>query len=386
MILGGCFMIKAVIMAGGKGTRIRPLTTIRPKPMVPVVNRPLIDYVIETIKNSDCREIIITLNYFQSHIKAHLKHDDLNIKFLVEKRPMGTAGGVMKALKYIDDTFFVLSGDVLIDLDLNKLLKFHREKKAIATIVLTTVDDPTHYGIAVLDENDQIVKFLEKPSKKEVFSKLANAGTYVLEPEVFDYIETENGEIDFSKDLFPVLIEKKAGVFGYILDGYWNDVGRPETYLKANYDVLGEKIKPEPTGHKMKEGVGRLGNIWVGDDVHIHDTVRIVGPVFIGNHCVIERDCRLGKNTVLNEHVHVENNCTIKGSVIFPNTLIKANSHLKDCIIDKKSVLERCSVIGRGAILGSSVLIGHHSTIRSDTSIYNEVEIYPDSIVDSDIH
>ncbi len=379
------FMIKAVIMAGGKGTRIRPLTIIRPKPMVPVVNRPLIDYVIETIKNSKVKEIIVTLSYFQSHIKSHLKQNDLNIKYIVEKRPMGTAGGVMNALKYIDDTFFVLSGDVLIDLDLNKLLKFHREKKAIATIVLTTVDDPTHYGIAVLDENDQIVKFLEKPSRKEVFSKVANTGTYVLEPEVFDYIEPRKGEIDFSKDIFPVLIEKKAGIFGYTLDGYWNDVGRPETYLKANYDVLDEKIRPKPKGHIMKEGVGRLGNIWIGDDVHIDESVRIVGPVFIGDHCSIEKGCTLGKNTVLNKHVYVENNCIIKGSVIFPNTLIKANSHLKDCIVDEESILERSSVIGSGAILGSSVLIGHHSTIRSDTSIYNEVEIYADSIVDSDI-
>ena len=378
-------MIKAVIMAGGKGTRIRPLTIIRPKPMVPVVNRPLIDYVIETIKNSKVKEIIVTLSYFQSHIKSHLKQNDLNIKYIVEKRPMGTAGGVMNALKYIDDTFFVLSGDVLIDLDLNKLLKFHREKKAIATIVLTTVDDPTHYGIAVLDENDQIVKFLEKPSRKEVFSKVANTGTYVLEPEVFDYIEPRKGEIDFSKDIFPVLIEKKAGIFGYTLDGYWNDVGRPETYLKANYDVLDEKIRPKPKGHIMKEGVGRLGNIWIGDDVHIDESVRIVGPVFIGDHCSIEKGCTLGKNTVLNKHVYVENNCIIKGSVIFPNTLIKANSHLKDCIVDEESILERSSVIGSGAILGSSVLIGHHSTIRSDTSIYNEVEIYADSIVDSDI-
>ena len=379
------FMIKAVIMAGGKGTRIRPLTTIRPKPMVPVVNRPLIDYVIETIKKSKVKEIIVTLNYFQSHIKAHLKQNDLNIRYLVEKRPMGTAGGVMNALKYIDDTFFVLSGDVLIDLDLNKLLEFHREKKALATIVLTTVDDPTHYGIAVLDKDDQIIKFLEKPSRKDVFSKVANTGTYVLEPEIFDYIEPRKGEIDFSNDLFPILIDKKAGIFGYTLDGYWNDVGRPETYLKANYDVLDEKIRPEPAGHKMKEGVGRLGNIWVGDDVHIHESVRIVGPVFIGDHCFIEKGCTLGKNTVLNKNVYVENNCIIKGSVIFPHTLIKANSHLKDCIIDKESTLERCSVIGSGSILGSSVLIGHHSTIRSDTSIYNEVEIFSDSVVDSDI-
>jgi NDP-sugar pyrophosphorylase family protein len=268
---------------------------------------------------------------------------------------------------------------------LNELLKFHKEKKAIATIVLTTVDDPTHYGIAVLDDNDQIVKFLEKPSSKEVFSKIANAGTYVLEPEVFDYIDKDMAEIDFSNDIFPILIENNAGIFGYVMDGYWNDVGRPETYLKANYDVLGGKIKPEPAGHKMKEGVGRLGNIWIGDDVHIHDSVRIVGPVFIGDHCYIEKDCKLGKNTVLNEHVYMEQNSVVKGAVIFPNTLIKANSHLEDCIIDTKSILERCSIIGSGAVLGSSVLIGQHSTIRSDTSIYNEVEIFADSVVDSDI-
>lgn len=379
-------MIKSVIMAGGKGTRIRPLTTIRPKPMIPVVNRPLIDYVLETIKKSGFRDIIVTLNYFQSHIKSHLKErHDLNIRNIVEKRPMGTAGGVMEALKYLDDSFFVLSGDVLIDLDLNKLLKFHRKKNALATIVLTEVEDPSHYGIAVLDDDEKIVRFLEKPSEDEVFSKIANTGTYILEPEIFDYMENTTGPVDFSNDLFPALIENDAGVYGYVLDGYWNDVGRLETYLKANNDVLTGEIKPEPLGERLEEGVGRLGRIWVGEDVHIDDSARIVGPVFIGDGCNIEENCRIGKNTVLNEDVYVEKGCTIKGSVVFPKTLIKANSHLNDCVVDEDCVLDRCSVIERGSILGSSVLMGANSTIRSDTSIYNEVEIYADFVVDSDI-
>lgn len=379
-------MIKSVIMAGGKGTRIRPLTTIRPKPMIPVVNRPLIDYVLETIKKSGFHDIIVTLNYFQSHIKSHLsKRHDLNIRNVVEKRPMGTAGGVMKALKYLDDSFFVLSGDVLIDLDMNKLLEFHRKKNALATIVLTEVEDPTHYGIAVLDENEKIVKFLEKPSMDEAFSRIANTGTYILEPEIFDLIDNPDDPVDFSNDLFPALIEEDAGVYGYVLDGYWNDVGRLETYLKANNDVLTGEIKPEPLGERLEEGVGRLGDIWVGEDVNIDDSARIVGPVFIGDGCNIDENCRIGKNTVLNEDVYVEKGCTIKGSVVFPKTLIKANSHLNDCVVDEDCVLDRCSVIEKGSILGSSVLIGPNSTIRSDTSIYNEVEIYADFVVDSDI-
>lgn len=379
-------MIKSVIMAGGKGTRIRPLTTIRPKPMIPVVNRPLIDYVLETIKKSGFHDIIVTLNYFQSHIKAHLtERHDLNIRNIVEKRPMGTAGGVMKALKYLDDSFFVLSGDVLIDLDLKKLLKFHRKNNALATIVLTEVEDPTHYGIAVLDDDNKIVKFLEKPSKDEVFSKIANTGTYILEPEIFDYIQDPDGPVDFSNDLFPALIQQDAGVYGYVLDGYWNDVGRLETYLKANNDVLTGEITPEPSGERLEEGVGRLGSIWVGEDVHIDETARIVGPVFIGDGCNIEENCRIGKNTVLNEDVYVEKSCTIKGSVVFPKTLIKSNSHLNDCVVDEDCVLDRCSVIESGSILGSSVFMGPNSTIRSDTSIYNEVEIYADFVVDSDI-
>lgn len=379
-------MIKSVIMAGGKGTRIRPLTTIRPKPMIPVVNRPLIDYVLETIKKSGFNDIIVTLNYFQSHIKSHLlSRNDLNIMNVVEKRPMGTAGGVMKVLKYLDDSFFVLSGDVLIDLDLNKLLEFHRKKNAVATIVLTEVDDPTHYGIAVLDDDNRIVKFLEKPSEDEVFSKIANTGTYILEPEIFEYIENPNGPVDFSNDLFPALLENGAGLYGYVLDGYWNDVGRLETYLKANNDVLAGEIKPEPEGERLEEGVGRLGKIWIGEDVQIDDSARLVGPVYIGNGCNIDENCRIGKNTVLNEDVYVEKGCTIKGSVVFPKTLIKANSHLNDCVVDEDCVLDRCSVIERGSILGSSVLIGKNSTVRSDTSIYNEVEIFADFVVDSDI-
>lgn len=379
-------MVKAVLMAGGKGSRIRPLTLSRPKPLIPVANRPMIEYVVEKIRKSGCNELVVTLSYLKSQIKNLLKKDypDMNIKYSVEKTPLGTAGGVKKAGKYLNDTFFVLSGDVLVDLNLNKLLDFHKEKKAIVTMVLTPVENPGQFGIAVLDGGNQIIKFLEKPAPHEVFSKIANTGTYVLEPEIFEYIENKKGEVDFSKDIFPQLIEKQSGIYGYVLDGYWNDVGRPKSYLQANYDVLNKKIGPEPHGKKLAEGVGRLGDMWVGSNVEIEKKVRLIGPIVIGNGCVVEKNCVLGRNTIIGDNVHLEKNSTVKGSVIFPDSIVKEGSYLKDCIVDSSCTIERGSFIEKGAILGRHVHVGSFSRVRSKRSITNSTVILPESIVDSD--
>lgn len=379
-------MIKPVLMAGGKGSRIRPLTLSRPKPLITVANRPMIEYIVEKIINSGYTEMVVTLSYLKNQIKNLLDetYPDLDIEYSVEKTPLGTAGGLKKASKYIDDTFFVLSGDVLVDVDLNRLLRFHKKHKAIATMLLTHVDNPSQYGIAVLDDDNQIVKFLEKPSPEEIFSKIANTGTYILEPEIFDYIDDNREETDLSKDIFPRLIQENAGIYGFVYDGYWNDVGRPKTYLQANYDVLNRKFKPEPRGIRLAEGVGRLGNMWVGKDVKISNKVRIIGPVVIGDGCVIEKNCVIGRNTVIGENVHLEKNSTIKGSVIFENSIIEEGSYLKDCVVDSGCNIEKGSIIERGAILGSNVHLGPFTRVRSKRSIYNSTVILPEAIVDSD--
>lgn len=378
-------MIKAIIMAGGKGTRIRPLTLIRPKPLIPVANRPMIDYIIERLRRAGFKDIVVTLSYLPGRIKNRLKKEykDFNIQYSLEKHPLGTAGGVKNAEKYIDDTFFVLSGDVLIDIDLKRILAFHRAKNALATLVLTPVEDPSHFGIAVLDDEQKIVRFLEKPAPSEVFSKIANTGTYILEPGIFDYIPDE-GEVDFSQDVFPRLIEEDAGIYGYVLDGYWNDVGRPETYLKANLDVIHNQITPQPPGNKLKERLGMFGDIWVGKKVLIGDKVRINGPVVIGDNCVIEKGCKLEKNTILGDNVYLEKNSTVKGSVILSDTLVKCNSYLDDCIIDSKCVIDSYSIIEKGAVLGSSVKLGCQSVVKADRSITNNIIVLPHSRVDSD--
>ena len=379
-------MVQAIIMAGGKGSRIRPLTLSRPKPLIPVANRPMIDYIIEKLEINGYYDIVVTLNYLKTQLKKQLKktHSQLNIKYSVEKTPMGTAGGVRNAKKLLNDTFFVLSGDVMVDINLKKLLEFHREKNALATILLTPVEDPAHFGIAVMDQDNQINKFLEKPGPEEVFSKIANTGTYVLEPEIFDYMDNTKSEIDFSKDVFPRLIQEKAGIYGFISRGYWNDVGRPETFLKANRDVLNRKIFPVPPGKHLDESVGKFGDIWVGKDVQIDDKTRIMGPVVIGDNSKIEKNCILGKDTVIGENVLVEENTTIKGSVIFSDTKIMANSYLKDCIVDSECTLDKGCIIEKGVILGNSVEMGPYSLVRSNSSITKNIKILPESMVDSD--
>ncbi|MCK9152305.1 sugar phosphate nucleotidyltransferase [Methanobacterium alcaliphilum] len=372
-------------MAGGKGTRIQPLTLSRPKPLIPVANRPMIEYILKKLKIHGHNDIVVTLNYLRTHIKKLLKknHPNFNAKFSIEKKPLGTAGGVALAQKYIDDTFFVLSGDVLIDVDFDEILKFHKKKKALATMILKPVNDPSHFGIAVLSQDNEIIKFLEKPSHSDVFSKIANTGTYIFEPEIMDYIDTSQGAVDFSNDVFPELINAKAGIYGYISEGYWNDVGRPDSFLNANHDVLNKKITPRPNGKILKESVGKFGDIWVGDNVEIKDKVRIIGPVVIGNDSIIEQNSVIGRNTVIGDNVTIKENTTIEGSVIFSKSIINSNSHLKNCIIDSECILDSGCVIEKGALLGNSVHVGPSSLISSNRSITNKVKILPESHVDS---
>ncbi|GAB6055868.1 NDP-sugar synthase [Methanobacterium movens] len=380
-------MMKAIVMAGGKGTRIRPLTSIRPKPMIPVANRPLIHYIIERLRTCGLEELVLTLNYLPHEIKMGLKKRfiDLQISYSLEKSPLGTAGGVRKCKNKVDDTFLVISGDVMVDINWEELLKFHHQKNALATIILTPVKDPTHFGIAVMDENKKIKKFLEKPSPDEVFSKMANTGIYIFENEIFDYIPEQKNAVDFSRDIFPLLIEEEAEIYGYTHHGYWNDVGRPSTYLQANYDVLNKNILPGPEGTLLKEKIGIFGDIWCGEHVFFKNknNVRINGPVVIGKNCKIGNNCRIGRNTVLGNNVVVGDNTHISGSVILDNNTIKPNSYLKNCIIDTGCFLEEGTTIEKGAILGSRVRAGHYSQVKSKCIIGCEVKIPRDFIVDS---
>ena len=374
-------------MAGGKGTRLRPLTLVRPKPMIPLANKPIIEYIVDRLNKFGFKDIIMTLNYMSTNIKKHFKDGSklgVNIRYSVEKWPLGTGGSVKKAEKYIDDTFMVVSGDVLTDINFKDVLKFHKEKNALATMVLTEVEDPSHFGIAVMDKESKITEYLEKPSPEDAFSNVANTGIYIFEPEIFDFFKKEGKEIDFSKDIFPEIIKNGAGIYGYIFKGYWNDVGRPETFMQATYDILDQKMEQDFYKSKIEESVGKIGDIWVGENVAINKKVRIEGPVVIGNNCTIEKGCKISKGSVIGDNVSIGRNVKIDGAIILSDSIIEDNSFLTGCIIDTKCLIDKNTILESGVVTGSLVEIGENSIIRSSRSITNNMKILPDSIIDSD--
>ena len=380
-------MIKTVLMAGGKGTRLRPLTYIRPKPMIQLVNKPIMQYMMERLRSSGFSNLIITLSYMSSHIKHYFKDGaemNLNIKYSVEPWPLGTGGGVKKVKKFIDDTFFVVSGDVITDVNFKDLLKFHKDKGALATMVLTPVDDPSHFGIAELNDTQRIVNYLEKPAPDQVFSNIANTGTYVFQPEIFDYLDRKKGEVDFSKHIFPQIIKEEAGLYGYIFDGYWNDVGRPETYIKATYDLLDQEIKQRLMGRKLKGKLGRLGNIWAGKNLKLGKKVRIEGPVVIGDNCVFEDGCKISQGSVIGNNVLIKKNANIQGAVIFSDTVIGENSFIDGCIIDSRCKIHENTVVEKNVVVGSLTELGAGCIIKSSRKIINNTHILPETIVDYD--
>jgi mannose-1-phosphate guanylyltransferase/phosphomannomutase len=215
--------MKSVIMAGGEGTRLRPLTCNIPKPMVPIVNKPVMEHIIELLRKHNLTDIAVTLQYLPNIIKNHFndgREYDVNLKYYVEDKPMGTAGSVKNAEDFLDDTFIVISGDALTDIDLKKAIDFHFSKKSMATLVLKKVEIPLEYGVVVTDENGRITRFLEKPSWGEVFSDTVNTGIYILSPEVLKYYN-KNEIFDFSKDLFPLLLKQDKPMYGYVSEDYW---------------------------------------------------------------------------------------------------------------------------------------------------------------------
>ncbi len=233
-----------IVMAGGEGTRLRPLTCNHPKPLVPVANKPIMEHIVELLKKHNLTQVIATLHYLADEIVSYFGIGEkwgVNISYSVEDIPLGTAGSVKKVESEISDTFLIISGDALCDFNLTEAILWHKEKKAKATLLLYRVDSPLEYGVVITDEEGRIVKFLEKPSWGEVFSDTINTGIYILEPEVLKYLEKDK-QYDFSKDLFPLLLEKNEPIYGYIAEGYWCDVGSHMQYQQAHYDVLQGKV------------------------------------------------------------------------------------------------------------------------------------------------
>ncbi|HTL89112.1 MAG TPA: nucleotidyltransferase family protein, partial [Leptolyngbya sp.] len=258
--------MRAVLMAGGSGTRLRPLTCDLPKPMVPILNRPIAQHIIDLLKRHQIREVIATLHYLPDVMRDYFQDGSefgVQMTYAVEEdQPLGTAGCVKNIAELLDDTFLVISGDSITDFDLSAAIEFHYHKGSKATLVLTRVQNPIDFGVVITDEDYRIRRFLEKPSSSEIFSDTVNTGIYILDPDVLKYLP-ENEEADFSKDLFPLLLDQGEPMYGYIAEGYWCDVGHLDAYREAQYAGLSGKVKLEFAYPERSPG------LWVGENTHI---------------------------------------------------------------------------------------------------------------------
>jgi mannose-1-phosphate guanylyltransferase/phosphomannomutase len=363
-------------MAGGEGTRLRPLTSNQPKPMVPIAGKPCIEHIIELLREHGLDDVVVTVAFLPQAIRSYFGGGDglgVNISYSVEETPLGTAGSVRLAARALDDEpFLVISGDALCDVDLTRLVEFHKERNAAVTIGLVHVENPLEFGIVVTDEEGRIERFLEKPSWSQVFSDTINTGIYVLDPAVMKHVPTDR-PYDFSKELFPLLLEMGRPLYGCVLDGYWQDIGNLDQYRQANYDALDGRVRLNLPGIQLR------GNIWIGEGVEL-DLDQIEGPALVGNNCRIAPDAVLGQYGVLGA------NCTLRDRARVERSVVDAGTHVGRSVLVEGAILGRSCDLRAHARLHEGVAIGDEVTIGAESVVYPGVRIYPYKEVESGAH
>jgi mannose-1-phosphate guanylyltransferase/phosphomannomutase len=363
--------MKAVVMAGGEGTRLRPLTSNQPKPLVPIVGKPCMGHILDLLKRHGFEDVIVTVAFLPQAIRGYFGTGatiGMDLAYSVEESPAGTAGSVRLAAGRLDDTFLVISGDALCDVDLSRLVDFHREKQASVTIGLKSVDNPLEFGIVVTDADDRVERFLEKPSWGQVFSDTINTGIYVLEPEVLKHIPGDR-PFDFSKELFPLLLEMGRPIYGCVLDGYWQDIGNLDQYRQANFDALDEKVRLEIGGIRLR------GNVWLGDGVDVHDLDAIEGPAFLGNYCRVAPEATVGPYSVLSTSVTLREGARTTRSIVDASTYIGRSAVVEGAIIGRSCDLRAHVRVHEGVAIGDEVTIGAESVIMPGVRIYPYKEV-----------
>ena len=330
------------------------------------------EYCVDLLVKHGVRDIGITLQYMPEAIREHFGSGadrGVNFQYFVEETPLGTAGSVKNAGSFLDETFVVVSGDALTDLDLTSAFDFHRRNKALATLVLTRVECPLEYGVVITDREGNITQFLEKPAWGEVFSDTVNTGIYILEPEVLEYFEP-NRKFDFSQDLFPLLLRNSKPLFGVAIPGYWCDIGNITQYLESQRDALAGRVKINMFGEEVEPGV------WVGQNVNINSSATVTGPVLIGDNCRIGSGVKLEPYSVLGQGTILGNNSSIKRSIIWDNCFVGPNSAIRGAVLCSRVKVLANSSVHEGAVVGSDSLIRANCVIKPD------VKIWPHKLVD----
>ncbi len=346
--------MKAIIMAGGEGSRLRPLTCSMPKPMTRIANKPIMQHILTLLKNNGITQAAATLLYLPQIIKDYFGNGEnfgVNLTYFEETKPLGTAGGIKNCSSFIDDTFIVISGDAACDYDLKSAIAFHKEKKAMATLILTKVEEPLEYGVVLTANDGRIERFIEKPSWSRAYSNTINTGIYILEKECLDLIPQDNS-FDFGKDLFPLMLKEKKPLFGYTASGYWCDIGSEDAYLQCNLDALEGKFKCEISLATTK------------------NKAIVIPPCVIGNNVALGDGTIIGPYSVIGDNVVVQEGATIKKSVVYDNCFIGNMNEIRGAILANDCIIKEGARIFEGAILGEKCVVGKNSQIDKGVKLW----------------
>jgi mannose-1-phosphate guanylyltransferase len=357
--------LKAVILAGGFATRLRPLSCTRPKILFPIINKPLLQWTLEGLAENNVNEVIMAVNY-QTEIalkQFRIQKRGMHIVYSCDplRKPLGTGGPIKKAEKYIgkNASFLVLNGDIFADINYREILRMHEEKDAIATIALHSVEDPSSYGVAELAEDNRIKRFIEKPQRKDAPTNLINAGIYIFSSEIFRYIP-DGRAVSMEREVFPQLV-KEGGLYGYVHDGLWMDIGKPKDYLEINKILL--------------------DSISIQQKSKIEERVKVNKPVAFDENVSVGEKSVIGPYTVLGRNVTIGNNVFIRDSVILPETEISDSAVIKGAIIGEGVFIGRKVKIGRGCIIGDYVKVRDNITLSEGVLICPSKEVFDVSTI-----
>jgi mannose-1-phosphate guanylyltransferase / phosphomannomutase len=374
--------MKAVVMAGGEGTRLRPMTANQPKPLLPVANRPIMEHVLRLLKKHGFEETVVTVQFLAAMVRNYFGDGEdvgMSLQYATEETPLGTAGSVKNAEDALrDDTFLVISGDALTDMDLSEMVRFHRDNGALVTVGLTRVPDPLEFGIVITEDDGRIQRFLEKPTWGQVFSDTVNTGVYIMEPEVLAEVSAKES-VDWSQDVFPRLLQRGAPIFGWVSERYWEDVGTHESYLKAQADVLARRVNVDIAGFEVSPGV------WLAEGAVVDPDAVLTGPVCVGEYAKIEAGAHVREYSVIGANVVVKEGAFIHRAVVHNNVFVGQGATLRGCVVGKNTDVMRRARIEETAVVGDECVIEPEAYISAGVKVYPFKTIEAGAVVNTSV-
>ena len=373
--------MKAVVMAGGEGSRLRPLTVKRPKPMVPIAGKPVMEHILNLLKRHGITDVVVTVQYLANNIEDYFGNGSqfgMHITYSREDVPLGTAGSVKNAEEHLTEPFLVISGDALTDYNLTDIIKYHQVKKALATLTLAHVPNPLEYGVIITNEHGHITQFLEKPSWGEVFSDTINTGIYMLDPQIFSYFE-KNKAFDFSQDLFPMMLKQGDPIYGYIASGYWCDVGNLSEYMRANADVLQGRVTAELVGKNTG------GNIWCEEGVEIAEDAQLYGPIYLAHDCKVKSGAIIHGPSTIGSYSIIDERAQVDRSFVWSNSYIGERAELRGALVGSSTSIKSKAVMFEGSVVGDNSIIQEGAIIQPNIKIWPDKEIEAGAVINASI-